>query len=371
MGIFSRILVSFIINSINYIFPKLERKVVFIGYPEYDDMLRGLILQSNIQDKDLYIFVKDKSISKPNWLSDRCYIVNKNTIAGIYHLVTSKRIYFTHGILNGFKPLSEDKQLIVNLWHGMPLKKIGYMDNKSNFPQFHYTIATSSFFSGIIQDSFRVGADKVIISDLPRNIILKNKIFSKILDDISCSGTRIVVWLPTYRTSKIGDIRRDSSTTSLLGIEGVDILKLNNALNSHGIELFIKPHPMAKFDEMEMGTMSNIRIVNERWLTDNDLTLYQLLSYSSALITDYSSVFVDYLSLESPIVFVMSDEKEYENSRGFSFDLNLEGVPGKIISDSVDFETKLINAVNESNIYHECSNKYYSCNVFSDFIKIK
>ncbi|PNH94612.1 CDP-glycerol glycerophosphotransferase family protein [Vibrio diazotrophicus] len=365
------ILLSFFINTINYILPKLERKVVFIGYPEYDDMLRGLILQSNVLCKDLYILVKNQSIGKPNWLSNRCYIVNKNSIAGIYHLVTSRRIYFTHGILNGFKPLIQEKQLVINLWHGMPLKKIGYMDNKSNFPQFHYTLATSPFFSEIIQEAFGVSADKVIISDLPRNTILKSKIFSQVLEDISRNGRRIVVWLPTYRTSKVGDIRSDSSCTSLLGIEGIDLLKLNIELNNQGVELFIKPHPMAKFNENEMDTMSNIRIINERWLTDSDLTLYQLLSYSSALITDYSSVFIDYLSLERPIVFVMSDVKEYESRRGFSFDLNLEGVPGKVISNSVDFEVQLTNAINEPSNYRKCSKKYYSSSVLSDLIKIK
>lgn len=367
----TELLMSFIVNSLNSILPKLRGKIVFIGYPDYDDMLRGLILQSDLSQKKLYVLIKDESVNRPNWLNSSCKIVRKNSIKGLFHLVTSKRIYFTHGILNGFKLLNENRQLVINLWHGMPLKRIGYMDNKSDFPVFHYTLATSPFFSNIIQKSFRVKEESVLISDLPRNIVLKKRISSTKLEEIISGNTNIIVWLPTYRASKVGDIRTDSSSTSLLGIDSLDLDKLNKELSESNIELFIKPHPMAKFDNIEIDKFDSIHIIDEHWLTENDLTLYQLLSYSSALVTDYSSVYVDYLSLNNPIIFVMSDEDEYKNHRGFSFDAKVEGLPGVVITDGRHFGAHLIDTIRKPLYEYPSSSKYYDCNVVSDLIQIK
>lgn len=367
----SDLLMSCIVNSLNFLLPKLKDKIVFIGYPDYDDMLRGLILQSDLSKKNFHVLIKDESIIRPNWLNDRCKIVRKNSIKGLFHLVTSKRVYFTHGILNGFKLLNENRQLVINLWHGMPLKRIGYMDNKSDFPAFHYTLATSDFFSDIIQRSFKVNIEKVLISDLPRNIVLKRRIPSKKLERIISGNKNIIVWLPTYRVSNVGDIRKDSSSTSLLGIDNLDLDKLNRELSGANIELFIKPHPMAKFDDIKIDEFDNIDIIDEHWLAESDLTLYQLLSYSAALITDYSSVYVDYLSLNKPIIFVMTDEDEYKDHRGFSFDVKSEGLPGVVITNGHNFGAHLIDSISKPLCKHPCTSKYYDCNVVNDLIQIK
>ena len=58
-------------------------------------------------------------------------------------------------------------------------------------------------------------------------------------------------------------------------------------------------------------------------LTNDELAaagvqLYELIGASSGLLTDYSSVWIDYLSLDRPIGFVVPDELGYAAGRGFT-----------------------------------------------------
>ena len=61
--------------------------------------------------------------------------------------------------------------------------------------------------------------------------------------------------------------------------------------------------------------------------------LYSLLGRADALITDYSSVYFDYLLLDRPIGFAVGDMKDYEGERGFTVDNPYEYMPGEKFSD--------------------------------------
>ena len=60
-------------------------------------------------------------------------------------------------------------QVVVNLWHGSPLKKIGnYLDDKDE-NYFTYLLAASDFFAPIMQKAFNCGAEQVKVCGHPRN----------------------------------------------------------------------------------------------------------------------------------------------------------------------------------------------------------
>ena len=68
--------------------------------------------------------------------------------------------------------------------------------------------------------------------------------------------------------------------------------------------------------------MSNIRIISDQDLADRGLQLYEVLAGSSALITDYSSVYFDYLLLNRPIATTTDDMEAWKQMTGFAFDLD-------------------------------------------------
>ena len=58
------------------------------------------------------------------------------------------------------RKISFNRQKIINMWHGMPLKKMGLLDNESVMPDSHYIYSTSKFFQEIMADVF--GKKKMI-----------------------------------------------------------------------------------------------------------------------------------------------------------------------------------------------------------------
>jgi CDP-glycerol glycerophosphotransferase (TagB/SpsB family) len=64
--------------------------------------------------------------------------------------------------------------------------------------------------------------------------------------------------------------------------------------------------------------------------------MYGLLARSGALVTDYSSVWIDYLTLDRPIGFIIDDLAEYKGGRGLMVS-NLEGLlPGPVLASADD-----------------------------------
>ena len=99
----------------------------------------------------------------------------------------------------------------------------------------------------------------------------------------------------------------------------------------------------------------------------------------NALITDYSSIYLDYMVLENPIIFLPYDLKEYEGSVGFTMDYN-QNTPGPKPKDFSDFLTEFKNIKDAPEPYREqirTLNKKLnnpskqSCKDMERFIKIK
>ena len=54
------------------------------------------------------------------------------------------------------------------------------------------------------------------------------------------------------------------------------------------------------------------------------IKLYELIGISDGLLSDYSSVAVDYLLLDRPLGYVLADYNIYKEKRGFVFEDPLE-----------------------------------------------
>ena len=138
------------------------------------------------------------------------------------------------------------------------------------------------------------------------------------------------------------DGKSDSFTISTM-TQG-ELSNLNNTLCQTNALLIVKPHPMdAKAFDNVIGFSNIITITNEK-LMQSGVQLYELLAETDGLLSDYSSVVIDYLILQKPIVMVMSDITEYKNSRGLVFDNMEDYVPGPIITNIEGLKNYFINA---------------------------
>lgn len=331
-----------ILTFLNMIIPKKNNIILFTSYPDMSDNSYAMyeyMLHSHSHN-NIFVWLVEAdfdidSIAK----QENTKIISKKSFIGLYYFFRAKYIFYTHGLYNGIK--SPSSQIVVNLWHGMPLKNIGYLDNKSEFPESNFTIATSKTFQKLMSDAFCQPLDRVLISGQPRNqYLLDNSadILKKFNID-KHAYKKVIAWLPTYRKSTFGDIRNDGETQELLPLLNKhELITINKAFQEKNIFCIIKLHPMDTLTKKDFTSYSNIKVISNEDLVSNSTQLYSLLANTHALITDYSSVYIDYMLTKKPIAFVIPDLESYNNSRGFTIDNVVEHLPGTIIQKKTELE---------------------------------
>jgi len=133
--------------------------------------------------------------------------------------------------------------------------------------------------------------------------------------------------------------------------------KIDEKINQLGVEFdtFLVgsqiPKDIQKRDEelsekFNYSSHSNIMCLTNPELEEKGIHFYSLLKQTDALITDYSSVFFDYLLLDKPLAFTIDDIDSYSGNRGFVFENPLDYMPGEKIKNSEEFFSFIDNCVN-------------------------
>ena len=345
-----------LLDFLDYLIPKVRLKYVFTSFPDFSDNAFALylhVLKNHPEIKNIWL-IDDLSKTDLHLKTLQNYIdnppavrfVKKNSLKGFYHFLTARYVFFTHGIYKGMR--FSPRHIVVNLWHGMPLKKIGYLDPKSPVRPIRskYITVTSGIYQKIFEKAFRMPASHILISGQVRNDLL----FDYPVDALQKLGinphNEIIIWMPTYRKSIVGDIRTDGLTDKKLPLfELHELAELNRKLKILKKILIVKLHPMDYLNLVEFPDFSHIRFLKNEDFEAKGIQLYSLLAQTDVLLTDYSSVYIDYMLTGKPIGFVMEDWQSFKEKRGFVFDNPEEYMPGKIIDNPKDFIDFIQNPV--------------------------
>lgn len=335
-----------IIKLLHFLFPKKRNIIVYCSYPDFSDNSFAFFIYilnnkpefENIWLVDSLNFDKFKKIVTRYSKSKNFKIVKKVSILGFYYYFKAKYVFHTHGLFNAF-PLSK-KQTVVNLFHAMPLKVVGLLDGKKEFMPSHLTISTSKLFQQIMSDVCGLPLDKVLITGQPRNeFLFDEKATLNALFNPNDNNKRTILWMPTYRKSDFGEIREDGTSYGEDSLSEKSLNELNDFIKEINTNCYIKLHPMDVLKKEGFPIYSNIFFLNNDSFVDQDINLYSCLSSVDMLITDYSSIYIDFLLLNKPIGFFISDFEKYKESRGFTFKKPLEYMPGEIIFTTKDLIT--------------------------------
>jgi CDP-glycerol glycerophosphotransferase (TagB/SpsB family) len=90
-----------------------------------------------------------------------------------------------------------------------------------------------------------------------------------------------------------------------------------------------------------------IFFIDESLLASHKFDLYELLSSADVLITDYSSVYFDFLLLDKPIVFVRTDRSSYQSNRGFLVEPDGYWSPGLCSYTQEDIEYNILLSIDQ------------------------
>lgn len=265
---------------------------------------------------------------------------------------------------NKFVTKFNDRQIRIHLTHGMPLKKV--TDYFNDCGELDYLISPSEFFDDILCEEFLVKKEQIKHLGMARNDELleydKNKYLIK---KLGYENKKIIVWLPTYRRIKNKDFKYNIESNFKLGIPifytKKSLQELDEFLIKNNIVILLKLHPAQDISLISKVKTKNLKILENNYLIENNINLYELLSISDSLITDYSSVYFDYLILNKPIGLTIDDIDTYEKTVGFVRPFN-EMFDGELIKNTKDFYDYL-NLIIENNKlsmkYNKLKEKYH------------
>lgn len=288
----------------------------------------------NDNSKYLFQYVNERNSCKAYWLTKNRILIKKLRAEKLpcHHMYSLKGILLAlragAAVLSRTKSedlpiyLSPRKTKIIQLWHGTPLKKLGRDSNsyrkesliknllrKSLFPhagnQCETFIVSSKDVAKIIESAYGniIGKSGIKVTGYPRNDALFREWESK-----EESESLNIIYMPTFR-----DNSRNAS--DLFIDHGFECELIEKKLKYRNIYIDIKLHPEVNVDSRFIDIINKVDRI--RLLECEDI--YERLGEYQMLITDYSSIYFDYLVLERPVIFAPFDYEDYLSMRGMYF----------------------------------------------------
>ena len=359
----------FPISCLVYIMPRNKRNWVFGSGTgmNFSDNAKYLFLYcSSLNEINCYWITKNKVLVE-NLRNDGLKAYYKYSIMGLWLSISSKvYIYDSRtGCINHFTSTGAYK---VSLWHGSPLKTIDrditvknnafYIGNHTwglkrylvriIMPEWFVVadlmIATSDKVKGYFNSAF--GSKKIEVTGYPRNDIISNpNLYRKYLmfeQNIihSLSTKKTILYAPTFR-----DTDRFERETP------IEWERLNNLLKKNDTTFLIKLH-RHDYSMIMKENYSHIRVL------DNESDMYPLFSKVDLLITDYSSIFFDFLLTDKPVLFYPYDIEDYLTMDRSMYDEYETVTPGHKAYDFQGFYEKIELFFNEPNSLKQSSLDY-------------
>ena len=121
-------------------------------------------------------------------------------------------------------------------------------------------------------------------------------------------------------------------------------------LTDNNVLLLIKPHPFEEelYEEYIISkelSHPNIKVIFNKDMFDNNMSFYEFFKIADLMITDFSSIGIDYLITKKPIIFLNTLADDYNKTRGFILEDNYELLEAGL---KVRNFTEMLNAVNDS-----------------------
>ncbi|KAF1678058.1 CDP-glycerol glycerophosphotransferase family protein [Bacillus mexicanus] len=292
---------------------------------------------------------RDQYDYKLIWSIDKRYLsaldgveaayIKRFSLKWIWYMATAK-----YWITNSRLPLWIPKPkntLYVQTWHGTPLKKLANdMDEvhmpgtttekyKQNFLQevskWDYLISPNAYSTEIFKRAFQFNK-QILETGYPRNDILyssnKESLIKKVKQELGIGeDKKIILYAPTWRDNEFKKVGQYKFKLQF------DLEEMKRELGD-SVVILLRMHYLVS----EKFNLANYKEFVK------DVSLYKdirdLYLISDLLITDYSSVFFDYMNLKKPVVFFVYDLPAYRDSiRGFYFNFQ-ERTPGNLVQTS-------------------------------------
>lgn len=264
------------------------------------------------------------------------YFIETESMQGIRRAL-SAGVWFTSAGLPAYGTGLCKKRLIINLWHGVPLKKIALLDpNLKKAARIYFkkifsdnytcVLTTSHALIPLMARSFAISEDRIKVWGQPRNDGMfqtndRTAILQQIYPDLP-EYSQAILYAPTFR---------DYGQVQLFPFKDFDLEQMEHFLEEKKMLLFIRTH-VAEQGSAAPYLGKRIRFLGNEQAED----VTGILNIFDCLITDYSSIYIDYLLTGKPMIFLPYDRRKYLDGRGMNFDYD-DVTPGPKPETFTDF----------------------------------
>ena len=344
----------------------------FIDNPKY--LFLYLISKSNYH---CYWFTSSRNVF--NRLKENGYSVVFNySFKAIKILNKAGYLIFGWG-LGDFIRISFSKDTVKILtWHGHQFKRLDtdwkhlpenerkkiFRDYGKNF----YMISPSKSVNKFISSAFQIESNKIFVTGLPRNDIffqVDEKFIESIKKkyNISKKFKRIILYAPTFRNQQL---------IAEFPLNEEDFKDLNNFLKVTNTLLICKAHFANKV--ILFKNSNNVKVI------EKFVDIQELVIISDILITDYSTIYFDFILMQKPAILFTYDLEQYIKYPGIYHKLEDIAI-GPIVKNGKELVNSLKTSSNWipkfKNRIIEVRNKYWdyhdgnSCERFFNKFNLK
>ena len=316
------------------------KQIIFYSKRDFSDNARALfdyLIENKYDEKNRIVWLVSEPGKFSEYKNDNILFIksktfyNSYTLRALFYVRTSKLFFFTHSPF--MLKAKKSNQLFINLWHGS-----GYKAAKAGGGEiyFDYCLVPGKVFIETKKEFFKCSGDKILPLGYPRYDWFKKaspltREYLNRFGEDKASKVKNIIWMPTFRKSTAPNLSENTLVSDFdipLVSSQKELIKIDKFCRENNINLLIKQHFLQVGYDLKDSPLSNIFLITDEDLDKHNIQLYELLALTDGLITDYSSVAIDFLLMDRPIGFVLEDFEKYKKSRGFVFENPLDYMPG-------------------------------------------
>lgn len=165
-------------------------------------------------------------------------------------------------------------------------------------------------------------------------------------EQLSDETTRIL-YAPTHKDN--------AYQTTLFPFPDFDIDRLRETLRRNEIELYVRMHFSEDQNKFYERIVDDETVFRAGQAFSPSPT--EVLPFFDTLITDYSSIYIDYLPVDNPIIFLKDDHESFLDNRGIAFDYD-DYFPGRKIETFEEFRQHLTQCVESRTDGYEADREF-------------
>lgn len=276
--------------------------------------------------------------------------IPRDSGAGLWCILRARVAVLSHGV-NDFDRMrfGLSRARILMLWHAIMVKSAYMTDaSMSDRRKRRYRRREARHFDRVIASSeidryhtaayMGVRSDRIMVTGLPRQDQVNRAMRER--RGTRTSGAFHVLYAPTYR-----DTPSAQGQSLFFPFSDWDIEAFAEQCRRYKLRILLRPHP----NDWRSGNHAKELVrqctdVFKLATTAEFPDTAELLPFANAIVTDYSSIYLDVLPFDIPCVFVPFDLPEYRAQRGLAYPYELI-TPGPKVATVAAMTHALIEAV--------------------------